>query len=159
MSELQPDQAIFLLNALSPQLKREHKTTLKIIRAVPIDKGEYKPDPGSMSALQLAWHVASAEVFFMNAAVTGEFSAGGSRPEAIQDSASVAEWYAENFAKCFEQVRALNSEQLLKRIPFHTYNETALAYLQFMLTHSIHHRGQLTVYLRPMGAQVPAMHE
>jgi uncharacterized damage-inducible protein DinB len=158
MAELQADEAALFLNALLPQLKREHRTTLKVIEAVPVDKGDYKPDPGSMSALELAWHLAAAEVFFMTAAAAGEFSEGAARPEHILDSAAVAKWYQDNFAKCFERVRALTPDELLKRLPFHSYNETALAWLQFMLTHSIHHRGQLTVYLRPMGATVPPMH-
>jgi uncharacterized damage-inducible protein DinB len=159
MPDLQPDQAVFLLHACLPQIKREHKTTLKIIQAVPVDQGGYKPHPDSMSALDLAWHVASAEIYFMTSAAAGEFAKPEPRPESIQDSAAVAQWYSENFAKFFDRVRNLTAEQLLKRIPFHGYNETALAYLQFMLTHSIHHRGQLTVYLRPMGAQMPAMHD
>jgi uncharacterized damage-inducible protein DinB len=158
MAELQPDQAVFLLKTILPQLKREHKTTLRVIQAVPVHQGGYKPDPGSMSALDLAWHLGAAEVFFMAGAAAGEFSGGAARPENVQDSAGVADWYRENFARCFEEVRALTPEQLLKPIPFHGYNQTALEWLQFMLTHSIHHRGQLTVYLRPMGATVPAMH-
>lgn len=158
MPEFDHDQALFLLHSRLPQIKREHKTTLKVIQAVPLDQGDYKPHPESMSALDLAWHLAAAEVFFMTAAVDGEFPKPAPRPEGVQDSAAVADWYAENFAKRFEQLQTLTGEQLVKRIPFHTYNESALAYLQFMVTHSIHHRGQLTVYLRPMGAKVPPMH-
>jgi uncharacterized damage-inducible protein DinB len=158
MTDSQPDQALFLLQSLLPQIKREHKATLKVIQAVPADQAGYKPHPENMSALELAWHVASAEIFFMAGAVAGEFAAGEPRPESIHDAAAVADWYAGNFAKRFDQVCNLSGEQLLKRIPFHGYNEPALAWLQFMLTHAIHHRGQLTVYLRPMGARVPAMH-
>ncbi|MDQ6678111.1 MAG: DinB family protein, partial [Acidobacteriota bacterium] len=34
----------------------------------------------------------------------------------------------------------------------------AVMYLSFLLHHSIHHRGQLSMYLRPMGAKVPAIY-
>ena len=34
----------------------------------------------------------------------------------------------------------------------------AVAYVQFNLFHSIHHRGQLSTYLRPMGAKVPSIY-
>jgi uncharacterized damage-inducible protein DinB len=159
MPDSQSDQALFLLHSRLPQIKREHQTTLRVIQAVPTDQGGYQPHPKSMSALELAWHVASAEIFFLTGAAMGEFPPPGPRPEGIQDSAHVADWYAQNFTLWFERVRNLSGEELLRKIPFHGYDQPALAWLQFMLTHSIHHRGQLTVYLRPMGAKVPAMHE
>jgi uncharacterized damage-inducible protein DinB len=34
----------------------------------------------------------------------------------------------------------------------------AVVYLQFAINHSVHHRGQLTIYLRPMGAKVPSIY-
>jgi uncharacterized damage-inducible protein DinB len=48
---------------------------------------------------------------------------------------------------------------LLKSINFHNVFEfPAVVYLQLMVNHSIHHRGQLSAYLRPMGAKVPAIY-
>jgi uncharacterized damage-inducible protein DinB len=41
---------------------------------------------------------------------------------------------------------------------FGMFNLPAVMYLQFMLNHSIHHRGQLSSYLRPMGAKVPSIY-
>jgi uncharacterized damage-inducible protein DinB len=41
---------------------------------------------------------------------------------------------------------------------FGMFNLPAVMYLQFMLNHSIHHRGQLSAYLRPMGAKVPSIY-
>jgi uncharacterized damage-inducible protein DinB len=41
---------------------------------------------------------------------------------------------------------------LLRRL---LYNFPAVAYLSIMSRHSIHHRGQLAAYLRPMGGKVP----
>jgi uncharacterized damage-inducible protein DinB len=35
------------------------------------------------------------------------------------------------------------------------FNLPAVAYLGFLNNHSIHHRGQLAAYLRPMGSKVP----
>ena len=34
----------------------------------------------------------------------------------------------------------------------------AVAYMQFNVKHTCHHRGQLSVYLRPMGAKVPSIY-
>jgi uncharacterized damage-inducible protein DinB len=156
---MQPEQATFLLNFLLPQIKNEHKLTKKVIEAVPVDKGEYQPDPRSMTALDLAWHIAASESFFMDGASSGEFKFGGKRPETIRSSADVAAWYNEHFEQSFAQASKMTPEQLLKSIDFHgVFNYPAIVYLQLMISHSIHHRGQLSAYLRPMGAKVPAIY-
>lgn len=155
-----PDQAKFVLDeVLMPQLKAEYKTTLKVLQAVPADKGDYSPDGRSMNGLDLAWHLASVDVFFVALVLNGGAPEGdGKRPESIQTPADVAPWYAETFPNLLEQVSALSGEQLNTQIPFYSFNETGLAYLQLMQSHSIHHRGQLSAYLRPMGGKVPAIY-
>ncbi|PZR91499.1 MAG: hypothetical protein DLM67_16215, partial [Candidatus Nephthysia bennettiae] len=150
MTPMQPEQATFLLNLLLPQIKNEQKITKKVIEAVPGDKGDYQPDPRSMSALDLAWHLAASECFFMDGVSSGAFAPGGQRPEGVRSSADVANWYAEHFPKSFERVSQLGPEQLLQTINFHNVFEfPAIVYLQLMTSHSIHHRGQLSAYLRP----------
>ncbi len=156
---LQPEQASFLLSMLIPQVKREHATTLRVLQAVPADKPDYQPDPRSMKALDLAWHLASIDWFFVTGAANGEFpKMDGKRPEGVTNTTQVAAWYLENFPKALESAAGLSGDQLLKQIPFHTFNETALSYLQLMQAHSIHHRGQLSTYIRPMGGKVPAIY-
>ena len=59
----------------------------------------------------------------------------------------------------FEELTKLSSEQLLKIIDFRgMFQLPAVTYLNFLLHHSIHHRGQLSMYLRPMGAKVPSIY-
>src|SRR5579871_1393204 len=96
------DQAIFLLNEVYlPQIRNEQKTTRRVIEAIPADKSEYKPDPKSMSALQLAWHIASSECFFMGGIINGKFESTGESgvPASIKTPADVLKWYDENFSK------------------------------------------------------------
>src|ERR1039457_1769868 len=82
MQPLQPEQATFLLQMALPALKNEHRVTRKIIEAVPAEQGDYRPDGVSKSALELAWHLASAENFFMDGVAAGQFNyVGGSRPD------------------------------------------------------------------------------
>jgi uncharacterized damage-inducible protein DinB len=156
--QLQPDQARFLFDILIPQLENEHKTTLKVLRAVPADQGDYRPDPVSMTAFELAWHIAGAEMMFLSGVAQGEFRGGGERPESIQNAQDVAEWYAGEFPKQLDAIRGATGEQLMKMIPFHMWTLPALQFLNIMHVHSIHHRGQLSAYLRPMGAKVPAIY-
>lgn len=143
-----------------PSLKNEHRVTRKIIEAVPPEQCDYRPDGVSKTALELAWHIASAENFFMDGIAAGEFNyTGGKRPDSIRNAADVAAWYGEAFETNFDRLTKLSSEQLLKVVDFRgMFQYPAVMYLQFTLNHSIHHRGQLSVYLRPMGATVPSIY-
>src|SRR6266481_1977523 len=94
------DQAEFLLTQIYlPQIQNEHKTTTRVIAAIPADKSDWKPHADSMGALQLAWHIASADCFFLNGVVGGKFERGGSMPETIKTPQDVVTWFDENFAK------------------------------------------------------------
>src|SRR6202790_995098 len=103
MEALQPQEATALFNNLSlPALKNEHRITKQIIKAIPLDKGSYRPDPVSKTAMELAWHIAAAENWFLESVSAGEFKApGAGRPDSIRHSADVARWYAEAFEKNF----------------------------------------------------------
>ena len=60
---LTPDLAEFWLqDLLLGTLKNEHRTTKKILEAVPSDKAGYRPDPVSKSAMELVRHIAAAEI-------------------------------------------------------------------------------------------------
>jgi len=75
MSTLQPEQASLICHSVSiPTLTRENATTLQIIRAIPADKGDYRPDPNSKTAMELAWHMATAEHRFLACIADGAFN-------------------------------------------------------------------------------------
>jgi len=160
MQPLQPDQATFLLQMTLPSLKNEHRVTRKIVEAIPAEQSGYRPDAVSKSALDLAWHIASTENFFLDGVAAGEFNyKGGSRPDSIRNPADVAAWYAEAFQTNFDRLTQLSGDQLVKIVDFRgMFQYPAVMYLQFAINHSIHHRGQLSVYLRPMGAKVPSIY-
>lgn len=155
------EQAEFLLNAVYlPQIKNERTSTRRVIEAIPADKCGWKPDPKAKSALELAWHMASSECFFLNGAATGKFDlSGGAKPESIQTPADVLKWYDEHIAQATAAVAALKGEALTRNIDFlGVFNFPAIVYVGLMSNHSIHHRGQLSTYLRPMGSKVPKIY-
>ena len=158
---MQSDQATFLLNAVClPALKNEHRLTRSVIEAIPLDHGDYRPDAVSKTALELAWHIAATEMRFLEAVAAGAFDFSPKpMPESIKNSAALAAWYGENFAPRVEALTKLTPEQLTTIIDFRgMFQLPAVAYLNFLLHHSIHHRGQLSVYLRPAGGKVPAIY-
>jgi uncharacterized damage-inducible protein DinB len=158
---MQADRGRFLLESVYlPDLKNEYGLTKRVIAAIPADKGDYRPDEVSKSALDLGWHIASTEMRFMDALLTGEFDLSPRpRPDPIRSGEDVTRWYAENFEPRYARLAALSNEQILKIIPFRGVLQLpAVMYLNIMLHHSIHHRGQLSAYLRPMGAKVPSIY-
>jgi uncharacterized damage-inducible protein DinB len=161
MKQLETGEALFLLNSIYlPALKNEHRLTKTVISAIPLDKGDYRPDTICRSALDLAWHIVVTEMRFVAAVSAGEFdSSPRPRPDSIQNSADVVSWYTQNFDARFKELTQLSHEQLVKIIDFRgMFQFPAVRYLGFALHHSIHHRGQLSMYLRPMGAKVPAIY-
>ena len=161
MEAMQPQQAAVFFNTFSlPALKNEHRITRQIIETIPLDKGEYRPDAVSKTALELAWHIVAAEHRFLEGIAVGEFDfTPNHRPDSMRDSAGIAAWYAKTFEADFARLSKLSGEQLVKIIDFRgMFQLSAITYIQFNLHHSIHHRGQLSMYLRPTGAKVPAIY-
>jgi uncharacterized damage-inducible protein DinB len=160
MKNMQPEQGTFLRQTMLPALKNEHRTTKAVIEAIPLDKGDYRPEPVAKSALELAWHIAAAQHRFLGGVVAGAFDFSPiNRPESVRNSADIASWFAESFAKNFEKLTALSGEQLVRVLDFRgLFQFPAVMYLQFDMNHEIHHRGQLSTYLRPMGGKVPAIY-
>jgi uncharacterized damage-inducible protein DinB len=156
---MQPDQALFALQSALPSLKNESRVTKSVIEAIPVDKGDFRPDAVAKSAFDLAWHIAAAENMFLSGIVGGEFTYNTVRPESIKNSHDIAAWYADQSAKNAQRLTELSGEQLAKVMDFRgLFQFPAVVFLQFALSHGIHHRGQLTMYLRPMGAKVPAIY-
>jgi uncharacterized damage-inducible protein DinB len=153
------DQAEFLLQFLLPQLKSEQMITKKILSSIPLDKGDYRPDAKCKSALQLAWHLAVAEIWFLDAVIHQHFGQFASMPERIKSGGDVALWYDRNFAQRVPLLEALTGESLATPVDFiGLRSDPAVAYLNIAIRHSVHHRGQLSAYLRPMGMKVPAIY-
>jgi len=155
-----PEQATFLLHEVYlPQIHNDHTITRRVIEAIPADCCDYKPDEKAKSAWELAKHLAGSEIFFMMGAANGVFNGADSKvPDSVKTPADLSRWYEENFAKAASRLAATRSDDLVKVVPFAIFSLPAVMYPSFMLSHSAHHRGQLSTYLRPMGAKVPAIY-
>lgn len=139
-------------------LANEMKTTKRVLTAVPDNNREYRPDPNARTAADLSKHIAGVDVWFLNGIADGKF-AMEEEGEVPNTSAELGEWYEQNFTRAAERVRGMNPEQLLKPIDFMgVFNLPAVFYLGFLNNHSIHHRGELATYLRPMGSKCPSIY-
>jgi len=71
----------------------------------------------------------------------------------------VNRWYTERFTTNVDKLQQLNPDRLIVPIDFRgLFRFPAVTYVHLAVTHSIHHRGQLSMYLRPMGAKVPSIY-
>jgi uncharacterized damage-inducible protein DinB len=161
MTTLTGEQAKLILNTIGlPALKAEHPVTARVIAAIPSHMIDYRPDDIVKSAIDLAWHIVSAENRFLEAVINGTFDLSPvPRPDSIRTADAVNDWYTPRFEKNLERLAALTGDQLTKSVDFRGLLQfPAVRYVPLALNHSIHHRGQLTMYLRPMGAKVPSIY-
>jgi uncharacterized damage-inducible protein DinB len=155
---MKAENASVVMEFLLPAVEMEFGNTRKVILAVPADKGHYRPDERSMSALELAWHIAASETFFTTWVVTGEFPEFSAMPEHIKTPQDVITWYDGQAAANHAKLKAMTGEQCAKELASPEGALPAITFIQMMNNHTIHHRGQLTSYLRPMGAKVPSIY-
>ncbi len=154
-----PEQGSFLAQIAKPGLEREIALTRRILAAIPPEKANYRPDAISKTAFDLAWHIAAAENMFLDGVVAGHFTYGRPRPEAIRNTADIAAWYEDQIGGHVKRINQLSGEELVRMVDFRGFfTMPAIQFVEFSLRHTAHHRGQLTVYLRPMGAKVPSIY-
>jgi uncharacterized damage-inducible protein DinB len=142
------------------RLKIEYPVTLKVLQALPERKLSYKPDERSPSAEQLAWLLTNEVEGCIE--VINEFKTNWKTvpPPPMAEILHRYEQTAETLADRVSQVDDAAWDHKAgfyyegKLVAEHTVGE----FLWLTLFDSIHHRGQLTAYLRPMGGKVPAIY-
>jgi len=155
---LTPEFARTYCTMMLDGIMREVEITKKVIAAVPDSASGYKPDPNARTAKELAWHIASSDIHFLDAIADLKFNMEPTS-QAPQTSADVAAWYGEHMKSGVARVAAMTPEQLLTPVNFFgVFNLPVVLYLSFLNNHSIHHRGELVTYLRPMGSKVPSIY-
>ncbi|MGA9353597.1 MAG: DinB family protein [Terriglobales bacterium] len=158
MSAPNADFVVTYRNLMMDGLSREVEKTRNVLAAVPDDKSSYRPDAHARTAWDLAWHIASSDVHFLDGIADLKFNMtpADDKPKNI---AELLGWYDRNMARTSERVKAMTAEQLSTPIAFFgVFNLPAALYLQFQNNHTIHHRGELATYLRPMGSKVPQIY-
>ena len=138
----------------------EFPATCRVLAAVKDDNRGYKPDPKSRTAWDLAVHMATADIWFIDSILNGKFEWD---PEKVKQAEArfksvddVVAFYKTTFPEKMQALRALPGDKLTPSIDFFgNFNWPAVRYIGFATNHSMHHRGQLAAYLRAMGSRVP----
>jgi uncharacterized damage-inducible protein DinB len=155
-----PEQAKAAAEMLTTVWEGEFPATCAVLAAVKDDNRDYKPDPKSRTAWQLATHLAQADIWFMDSVINGAFEWNQdevAKTEAQFKSVSdIVNFYKKTFPEKLKQLRGLPGDKLTPTISFFgNFNWPAVQYIGFANNHSMHHRGQLAAYLRAMGSKVP----
>jgi uncharacterized damage-inducible protein DinB len=142
---------------------RESATTLKVLRAYPADQSELRPHPTSMTARELCW-LFVIEMGAATAAITDAMTVPpGPLPPAPATLPEVIAAYQQLVPQYRALVEQTPDETLLATFRFYVGPQTIgdmtkLQFMWIMLNDSIHHRGQLSVYLRMTGSKVPSIY-
>jgi uncharacterized damage-inducible protein DinB len=141
---------------------REHATTLKVLRALPPEQSEFRPHPRSNSARDLAFTFVM-EQELIKKALTDTLVLGSGMPKAPDDFRAIVAQFENDHRSLVD---------LIKRLPDSKFDETVkfptgpgqmgdwpkMAFAWFLLSDQIHHRGQLSVYVRMAGGKVPSIY-
>ncbi|WP_035568094.1 DinB family protein [Hymenobacter sp. IS2118] len=150
------------------KLDHELANTRRVLERVPFEQADYKPHPKSMSLWQLASHVVNLLAFktlFVSADSRDFLDPNAPRPGPTTTSHEELMARFDEYSKTlFDALHGSDDEKLTKHFQL-TRGEQVLmdrpkgAALRIMgLNHSIHHRGQLTVYLRLLDIPVPGLY-
>ena len=142
-------------------MQREYPTTLKVLKAFPAAKGELKPHAKAKSARELAWNFVW-EQKACEMALDGALEMA-KLPKPAATMPEVISAYEKTHAAFVERLKQTPEADLNKTVKFMTGPKQMgdmrkMNVLWFMLMDSVHHRGQLSVYLRMADGKVPSIY-
>ena len=112
---MDPTQAAAGREFYASSLDFEFGTTKKVLAAV--KEGDWKPDPKSRSAKELAWHIVSSEIWFLNGIANQDFTPSDAKePATLQEMIS---FYEAEYPKAMARVRALPGDKLAQIVDFY----------------------------------------
>ncbi len=140
--------------------KQESDTTRNVLAAMPQGSLSYRPHPKSRTAHELAWHLATAPRWFCVDML--KLPVRNATAEKWKDAPPTVEGMVEAYDNLCAAIGKALAKQgdawLGKKTDFLGTPATNGLILGWMFLHENHHRGQLSVYLRPMGGKVPSIH-
>lgn len=142
--------------------QRERDTTLKVLRAFPADKASFRPHERSKTAHDLAWTFAVEQTLGL-LALRRELKLGGGFPPAPDSWDAVLQAFSDGSEAVIAHLRGLSESDLNGTVTFFSAPKQTAEFpiedfLWFMLHDQIHHRGQMSVYVRLAGGKVPSIY-
>jgi uncharacterized damage-inducible protein DinB len=158
-----PDHAKAIADYFADIFDMEMAHTLKVLRAIPNERRDYKPDEKSRTAWELATHLVGSDLWFLDSVCDAVFAydpeVENKRTEGLNTIDEVIAFYNREYPKRIQRLRSTPAEQLAKEVDFFGVKKgPSIWFLGLANNHGIHHRGQLMSYLRSMGSKVPSIY-
>lgn len=156
-----PEETKNIASFLIADFENEMQTTLRVIEAVPSETLDYQPDAKSKTGLGLVRHIALEDEWLLNSIADGEFAPPPDDSDAcgIMNPADAVARYKEKVPAALGRVRNMSGDELSKVIDLlGAMQAPGINLLAMAIKHSVHHRGQLSTYLRPMGGKIPGIY-
>jgi len=134
---------------------------VKVLKALPHGRLDYRPDPKARTAAELAWTLAEEEAALVSLLDTGKCEWKQSSPPATVDEIVAA--YERHATAVNGKLASIDEAGWERKGQFLmggqvAWEDTIAEFVWGFLFDAIHHRGQLSTYLRPMGGKVPAIY-
>lgn len=141
--------------------KSEFPAFVRVLKALPAGRLDYRPDPKARTAAELAWVIATEEQALLSLLESGTVEWKDEKaPSSVDEIVAV---YESSANAVTEQLEKLDEAGWEKKGKFlmgnHPAWETTIdRFVWEFLFDAVHHRGQLSTYLRPMGGRVPSIY-
>jgi len=141
--------------------EKEAPVTRKVMSRIPQDRSDYKADPKARNAREIAWLLVREEI-----ALGDGLEKGVINWEEVPTPATVKEildTYDKHHGEVTKKLHRLESAKWERKVPFMWQGQEVMSNVGYetawgFLLDQIHHRGQLSTYLRPMGSTVPSIY-
>ena len=150
--------AIASRDRFAAALEHESQATLRVLKALPADRLAYKPHEKSWDMGKLAWHTAVTEEWFVKSIAAGSFGGEDNTPANLTHG-DIVSYYEKAVPKNIAALKAMDAATLARVVDFFGVAKMpAVEFMSWCVSHTIHHRGQLTVYIRLTGGKVPSVY-
>jgi uncharacterized damage-inducible protein DinB len=133
----------------------ESKTTRNVLSRIP-EGSDYRPDPRSRTAKEIAWQIVCEEKMLIDGLEGGKMEWAPPPLPATMQEVLVA--YEKQSATMPRRWKELAGERWGGKLDFFGTERPASPMAWSFLFDIVHHRGQITTYLRPMGSTVPQIY-
>lgn len=156
-----------IAESLLPEFDQEMKLTRNLLERVPEDKADWKPHQKSYSLEELSTHIANLPRWGVATLQQSRLDldapdASGWMPPAFTTTEALLEVFDKNVATAREALAAISDADMMENWTLHGGGQDvftmprAVVLRSFVFSHIIHHRGQLTVYLRLLDVPLPS---
>uniref|UniRef100_Q01Y08 DinB family protein n=1 Tax=Solibacter usitatus (strain Ellin6076) TaxID=234267 RepID=Q01Y08_SOLUE len=146
---------------LENRRKAEYPTFMKVMKAMPTDRFDYRPHERSPSAAELVWTLAREMEACCLLIDEGRMNWTTQTPPA--DPEAIISAFQKHYEALSERISRIDEsgwqskvQLLIEGTPYR--GGPVGEFLWYLFFDAIHHRGQLSTYIRPMGGQVPSIY-